>query len=271
MWCYVRAVKAGTMDLLSFVSEAKRIGADGVELLDFFYKDADTERPAVKARLDELGLPCPIFSVANNFAKLEKSDREAQVDRIKFGVDEAVFYGAKVVRVFAGDVAEGLTYDQVRMWIVEGLTDAANYAHDRGVRLALENHGKLAGRGDQVRALIQDVRSNCGHDAMGANPDTGNFVLVDEDSVRAVTEIGDMAYMVHFKDFVPGKGVFSSFSGKTFRGSVIGEGCVDLAGCVKALKACGFDSWLSLEYEGEGDPVSEVERSLVNARNLVSA
>ena len=151
----------------------------------------------------------------------------------------------------------------------EGLTEAANYAHSKGVKLALENHGKLAGRGEQVRALIEDVRSNCGHDAMGANPDTGNFVLVDEDSVKAVSEEASLAYMVHFKDFEPGPGVYSSLSGKQYRGTVIGEGAVDLPGCVAALKRSGFNGWLSLEYEGEGDPIAEVERSLANAKALI--
>src|SRR5690349_10709849 len=97
MYCYVRAVKAGQIDTLGFVREAKQIGADGVELLDFFYTDADAERDAIKAELAQVGLPCPIFSVANNFAKAEQSERDVQLARIQFGVDEAVFYGAGVV------------------------------------------------------------------------------------------------------------------------------------------------------------------------------
>lgn len=271
MWCYVRLVQQGKLDILSFIEEAHRIGADGVELLDFFYKDAPTERVLAKSKLSELGLPCPIFSVANNFAKAEAPERAAQVDRIKFGVDEAKFFGAGVVRVFAGDVTEGLSYDQIRSWIVDGLAEAADYAHSHGIRLALENHGQLAGRGDQVRALIEDVRSKCGHDALGANPDTGNFVLVDQDSVNAVREEAHLAYMVHFKDFAPGQGPFNALSGKQYRGTVIGEGAVDLTGCVAALRGAGFDGWFSLEYEGDGDPIAEVARSLQNARALLSA
>ena len=269
MWCYVRAVQAGQMDILGFVNEAKRIGADGVELLDFFYKDPASERPIVKAELEKIGMPCGVFSVANNFAKIIEADRRAQVDRIKFGVDEAVFYGAKVVRVFAGDVSEGITYEQVREWIVEGLTEAANYAHSKGIKLALENHGKLAGRGDQVVGIVRDVRSRCGHDAMGANPDTGNFVLVDQDSVEAITQIGNLAYMCHFKDFVEGEGVYSSLAGKTFAGTVIGQGQVDLRACVAALRNAGFDGWCSLEYEGTGDPITEVAQSIEAARAIL--
>ena len=270
MWCYVRAVQAGQMDLIEFVTEAKRIGADGVELLDFFYKDAVAERNEVKAALTKLELPCGIFSVANNFAKQETFQRKTQVDRIGFGVDEATFYGAEVVRVFAGDISDGITYDEARTWIIDGLAESANYAQSKGIRLALENHGRLAGRGNQIRAIVEDVRQKCGHDALGANPDTGNFMLVDQDSAEAVAQVAEFAYMCHFKDFAPGEGDYSSLNGDKFKGTVIGNGAVDLSGCVAALSQAGFDGWFSLEYEGEGDPMTEVAESLRNAREILS-
>jgi len=75
--------------------------------------------------------------------------------------------------------------------------------------------------------------------------------------------------MCHFKDFAPGAGVYNSLAGKTYRGTVIGEGAVDLAGCVSALKAAGFDGWFSLEYEGEGDPLVEVAQSVLNSRQIL--
>ncbi len=269
MWCYARAVQQGNFSILDFLNQAKSLRVDGVELLDYFYKDPKEERDSVKAKLEELELQCPIFSVANNFAKVDEDDRLNQLGKIKFGVDEALFYGAKIVRVFAGDVAEGMTYEQAQDWIISGLTQAADYAHDRGITLALENHGKLAGKGSQVRSIIQEVRDNCGHNALGANPDTGNFVLVDEDSVQACQEIGDMATMVHFKDFQIGEGPFVSLSGQKYQGAVIGEGLVDLTGCLSALARHGFNGWLSLEYEGAGDPIVEVRTSVQNARKII--
>lgn len=270
MWCYVRAVKSGHMDLPGFIKEARRIGADGVELLDFFYADPSTDRMVAADTLADLSMPCPIFSVANNFAKPSETERQEQVARVRFGVDEAVFYGAQVVRVFAGDLSEGLGYDQARDWIVDGLTEASDYAHDQGIKLALENHGKLAGRASQVTTLVAAVRDRCGHDALGANPDTGNFLLVDEDSAEAVEQLAGIAYMCHFKDFSPGEGPFKSLSGASYQGTVIGEGSVDLAQCVKVARKQGFAGWFSLEYEGAGDPVTEVEQSLQYARRLLA-
>ena len=282
MYSYHGAVRDGRVDLPGFIHRAKADGADGVELLDFFYKDngQDAEalardRAAALAALAETGLPVPIFSVGNNLAQPDPAEREAHVNRIRFGVDEALHYGAGVVRVFAGDVREGVTFEDARAWIVDGLCQAADYAQERGIKLALENHGKLAGRGEQVRALIEEVRDRTGHDALGANPDFGNFVLVDDSPADAVRAEVAYAYMAHFKDFSEAPSdyadwTFTSLSGGRYLGCGVGEGIVDLRGCIAALKEVGFDGWLSVEYEGTEDCLTAVPRSIARAKALLS-
>ena len=274
MWSYVRAVKDGRLDIAGFIHEARRSGADGVELLDFFYRDVVADRHAADQALRETGLPCPIFSISQNFAKPTEEERRAQLDKIKFGVDEAVHFDAQIVRVFAGDVSEGITFDQARTWIVEGLAEASRYAASKGRRLALENHGTLAGRGEQVKGIIEDVRRLSGNDALGANPDTGNFLIVNQPSHEAIREVADLAYMVHFKDFSPEPEghngfAYTTIDGRKVIGTAVGEGTVDLKQCILALKDAGFDGWLSVEYEGEEDPLTAVKRSIENARKFL--
>lgn len=274
MWSYFHTWKAGKMDIPGFIREAHRIGADGVELLDFFYKDAATERTQALSTLAECGIPCSVFSVAQNFAKTSPEEREQQLQKIVFGVDEAGNYGTNVVRVFAGDVGEGINFDQARIWIVEGLSKASTYAHDHGVRLALENHGQLAGRGEQVKGIIEDVRQLSGNDALGANPDTGNFVLVGQAPHEAIRFVAEYANMVHFKDFKPAleghEGfAYQALDGSKFVGTAIGEGTVNLSACVTELSKAGFDGWLNVEYEAEEDPMTGVPRSMINARTYL--
>jgi len=287
MWSYFHTWRKGGFGVDAFIREAKRAGADGVELLDFFYSDPEGERiqaftPAsvveTKARireaLTETGLPVPIFSVSNNFAKHDPAEREGELAKIRFGVDEASGYGAGVVRVFAGDVSDAVTFDQAREYIVDGLAKASLDAHERGIRLALENHGTLAGRGEQVCGLIDHVRRRCGNDALGANPDTGNFLIVGQASHEAIREVARYAYMVHFKDFAPAPADWKGFAYKTIHGepligTAVGEGVVKLGECIHALKDAGFDGWLSVEYEGEEDPLTAVPRSIENARKYL--
>lgn len=262
MWSYFHAYQAGKIDIPGFIHEAKKIGADGVELLDVFYRERDIahERARALTALEETGLSCGVFSVAQNFAKMLPEDRELELEKIKFGVDEAVHFGAATVRVFAGNPTQGVTFDQARSWIIDGLCKAARYADENGVRLALENHGLLAGRSDQVKSIIDEVRVLTGNHALGANPDTGNFLLVGEQSDTAVRNLASCAYMVHFKDFAHAPAnwtghAYAAEDGTQFVGTAIGEGEVNLQACVAALKEANFDGWLNIEYEAEEDQI----------------
>lgn len=273
MWSYVRLWKEDAIDVPAFIREAKRIGADGVELLDFFIPDPKIQGVRAREALADTGLPCPIFSVAQNFAMPVEEDRKAELQKIVAGMDQAAQFGAKTVRVFSGDLAAGMDFDQAFDWIVSGLTDAANIAEPRGLRLALENHGKLAGTAKQVRNVIDAVRQNCGHDALGANPDTGNFVLSGDDPVKACTSLADVAHMAHAKDFAPAlptdTNAYAGLDGQRWVGTELGKGRVDVRGCLSAMKDGGFDGWASIEYEGEGDVKAEVAASLDFIRRAV--
>ncbi|MER3496398.1 MAG: hypothetical protein C4320_06165, partial [Armatimonadota bacterium] len=255
MWSYVHAWRAGNFGIADFIRAAQETGVESVELLDFFYRNpqdpwSDSATPALiaagrseaHAALRETGLKVAVFSVANDFAKADPAEREGELAKIAFGIAEAQEYEANIVRVFAGDVKPGVSFHEARSWIVEGLTAASRLAEGAGIRLALENHGSLAGQADQVYALIQDVRAGSGTDALGANPDTGNFLVVDADPVASVRKLAPLATMVHFKDFArvgQEEESYRSVSGQGLAGRAVGEGDVDLAGCVAALRAGG--------------------------------
>ncbi len=271
MWSYAAAFRRGQIDIPGFIQEAKRLGVDGVELLDFFWQDRAAELPAVEAALKDTGLPVGVYAVANNFAQPAPEDRAAALTKITDGVDNAVHFGAKTVRVFGGDLGPDLTPDQCLLWMVDGLKDAAAYAYAHGVTLALENHGRLAGRSDQVEMILNAVASP----ALKANPDTGNFLLVHQSPHLAVEALATRAVMCHFKDFHVVPDDYAGFAyvgteGLKFAGTALGEGDVDLAGCLESLHRAGFDGWLNIEYEGEEDPFSGVSRSVDYTRQLLA-
>lgn len=275
MWSYYRVWKNGGFSIADFIHEAEKVGAEGVELLDFFYgaEPAEPQMKAAKAALASTGLPCGVFSVAQNFARREPAERAEELEKIRFGIEQAQVFGARVVRVFAGDVAPGITFDEARGWIVDGLAQASAEAAQAGLRLGLENHGTLAGTGDQVAGLIEDVRAMSGTDALGANPDTGNFHLIDPPSELAVAKVAKFASMVHFKDFRHATNDSEGFEygplSERFVGTALGEGEVNLRACIAELKSARFDGWVNLEYEGEEDPMTAVPRSVAFAKSLL--
>lgn len=270
MWSLHKLYRKGEMDTVGFIEYIGSLGIDGVELLEFFWKDKEKELPKVKETLAKYGLEVSAYAVSNNFVKETKEERDLEVDKIKVGVDMAIEFNSKIVRVFSGDLKPPFTYEQAKEWIIEGLKEGTKYAEKHNVILALENHGLLAGKSSQVREIIELVGSN----HFRATVDIGNFLLVGESSVDAVKNLASVAAHVHLKDF---KRVPPDYEGEAYRGlegvrligTVAGEGEVKLPEVLKILHNSGYRGYLSLEYEGTEDPKYGVEQSIKNTKKIL--
>lgn len=271
MWSFVRDFQEGRIDAEGFVRKAGELGAEGVELLDYFWRDRDAEVGAVKAALKSLGMPVATWAVGNDFVNSDPAERDVSLRTIRDGVDEAANLGAGIVRVFSGNLSEGIGFDDALGWIIEGLAAGAEYAAAHGAKLGLENHGLLAGRSDQVGTIIEKVGSK----ALGANIDTGNFLLVNQSPDKAVADLARLTVSVHLKDFRavsadhPGS-AYTALDGRKYAGTVIGEGDVDLRACLQSLKDVGYEGYLSIEYEGDEDAAEAVAKSIENTRRILS-
>lgn len=272
MWSLVGDAKRGTIDAPGFVRYAAEIGAEGVELLDVFWRDQEREVPQVERALRDTGLPVSAYAIGNDLAQLAEAERAAQAQMIRDGIDMARRLGSPRLRVFSGSEKEGVDPDEAFTWIVEGLRMSAAYATEQGITLVLENHGLFAGRADQVRHIIETVASP----ALRANLDTGNFLLVNEDPVAAIQDLAPLAAYVHLKDFrrlsdgEHSAEAYTGIDGSRYEGTVIGEGDVDLRAALDGLRSAGYDGWLSIEYEGTGEPRTGLEASLRNTEELLS-
>ncbi len=271
MWSVVESVRAGQMNLPQFIEFAGRQNVEGVELLDYFWTDEKSEIPKVKKQIADVGLELAVYSIGNDFFEPNPAERVKQLEQVKHAVDVANKLGVDLLRVFSGSHREGYTLEQGIDWVIDGLSASADYAQQHRVTLALENHGLIAGRSDQVRDIIQRVNSP----ALRANLDTGNFLLVDQNPTDAVRDLAPLAALVHLKDFRladPDQTVhvYKALDGRGYTGAVTGEGMVDLPAVVSILRDSGYTGWLSLEYEGPADPLTiGVPRSLEAARKLL--
>ena len=272
MYSCVRAVQTGQLDLMGFVDYAAAQGVAGVELLDIFWSDAERELPSVKRRIAEVGLEVAVYSISNDFIKPEAEARALELADLKRGVDIARELDVGLLRVFSGSAREGISQAEGEAWILEGLSAGAAYGEAQGVTLALENHGRFAGRSDQVRAIIESV----GSPALRVNFDTGNFVPVGQDPVAAARDLADLVALVHLKDIRPASAdetghVFAGADGQLLTGAIIGAGVVDLPGVRAVLDGAGYAGWWSLEFEGAEEPLEiGVPQSLAAARRLLS-
>ena len=271
MYSCVKAVQAGQFDLMGFVDYAAAQGVAGVELLDIFWTAAEREIPLIKGRIKDAGMDVAVYSISNNFIQPEASARAQELADLKRGVDVALELGTDILRVFSGSAREGVTQAQGMDWILQGLSAGAAYAASQGVTLALENHGKFAGRSEQVRDIIDAVNSP----ALRVNLDTGNFLPVGQNPTEAAEDLAELVVLAHLKDMRPAKGdeashVFADPDGQLLTGSAIGDGLVDLAAIRAVMDGADYDGWWSLEFEGAEEPLEiGVPRSLAAARALL--
>ncbi|MBD2870175.1 sugar phosphate isomerase/epimerase [Paenibacillus sp. IB182493] len=273
MWSVHKYWYDGTWDTVDFLGFAAEAGASGVELLSCFWKDKERDIPRIDEALARYGLKVACFCACNNFIAADEREREAQVKEVTDAVDAAVHFGAKVVRVFSGDVhGDSISYEQGLAYVIDGLSRAAEYAERKGVVLCLENHGLFAGRSDQVNAIIEQVGSN----ALRSTFDTGNFLLVGQSPRDAVDELKHFAQHVHVKDFAKAEegtrgAVIRGLTGELFLGKIAGEGEVDLAYIFSKLKEAGYGGWLSVEFEGDEEPKLGSLKALAHVEKLVAA
>ncbi|WP_025847976.1 sugar phosphate isomerase/epimerase family protein [Paenibacillus ehimensis] len=258
MWSLHRTVRASGWTVMDFLSFCCKEGIDSVELLNVFWQNQDRELDEVVRYCRENGIRVASYAVGNDFVSESEERRSAALREITDAFPVAKALGTSLVRVFSGSLHPGIDYGQALGWIVSGLSEAAKQAEAAGITLALENHGQLAGRGGQVKDVLEQVGSK----ALRSTFDTGNFLLVDEHPSQAIEPLLPYIAHVHVKDFKRHpEGRYTSLGGQTFEGTVAGEGDTHLASLIERLEASGYAGAYVLEYEGTGDEAEGVRGS----------
>ncbi len=132
------------------------------------------------------------------------------------------------------------------------------------VAIAIHNHGPGA-RYDKIEDVLAVVKDR--HPKIGACVDTGHYLRSDVDPVEAIERFGARTFGVHLKDVktVEKDGKRE----KIFK--ILGEGDLNVLGCLQALKKLKYDYLVALEYEeNEKNPVSDLAVCLQNVRAAVA-
>ena len=262
-WSVHQNLFSQKMTVRNFIDFCLENKVDAVELLDCFWED-EKHPSEIKKYLNEIGMPVSAYSIANDFVN-EEEVRAAEIEKVKKGIDMAVYLNTPLLRVFSGDIKEGISFEQGKAWIIDCFKECAKYAEAKGVTMVLENHGRFAGKSNQVKEIIAEVGSN----ALKANTDTGNFLLVGENPLEAVMNLKDNIGFVHFKDFKKSEGEngYMADDGTWFEGTAIGDGDVPLKDIISFLHSVGYSGYLSIEFEGGGDPIEGTLKSINQTTN----
>jgi sugar phosphate isomerase/epimerase len=173
------------LPLEQVVKKAKQLGYDGVEI--------DGKRPhgnpldwpkqrcqKLRAVADGEGIEVYAVAANNDFSSPIVEHREAQIAYVRELIRMTADLGAKTLRLFLGwsgvtrhpqlgryDVARGLwtathkpfSEEETWAWCREGMIEAAKYAGQCGVTLALQNHAPVIKDHRDVLRMVREVSS----------------------------------------------------------------------------------------------------------------
>ncbi len=237
----------GAMSIGDFVDLCSQWGLDGCELTSYYFHRTDAEfLHGLRRRAFRQGLEVSGTAVGNNFCLPKGAEREAQLKSVRDWVDRAGAMGAPVIRIFAGFGQRGQSRADAFELVVDGIRRSCDYAGSKGITLAIENHGILTERGDDILRILKAVD----HEWLGVNLDTGNFHDFPYDNMEKVAP---------FAVNVQVKAELRTDDGKERRP-------VDLKRVVKILRSADYRGYLALEYEGNGDPHQAVPALLQELR-----
>ena len=132
------------------------------------------------------------------------------------------------------------------------------------VAIAIHNHGPNA-LYDKISDVEEMVKDR--HPLVGACVDTGHYLRSDEDPVDAIKRLGKRVFGVHLKDVLTTEK--DGKRQKQFR--ILGEGDLNVLGCLKELRKLDYQYCLALEYEeNPSNPLYDIEVCLKTVRDAAA-
>jgi len=229
----------------SLLEELKATGYDGVEIPVF--SGAPDEFRALGKLLDDIGLERTAISVIPTAdldpLSADAATRAKAVDYLKWCVDCTAALGApciggplhQVLGQFSGAATTEAEFDRAR----EVHRQAGDYAQSSQVRIALEAVNRFESYFATTMDQLADYVASLDHPAIKAMYDTFHANIEETDPVAAYTRNSEHFIHVHISENDRG---------------VPGRGHVPWAETFKAIKASGYDQWLTIEAFGRGLP-----------------
>lgn len=237
-----QATPPNRMTLEDFLRRAHELDVGGVSLESCFIPRVDNEYLArVRALLDEYNLE-RVFAWGHPDGLEGGTNQSAYSEMIRC-FESARIIGAKVMRV----VGSSLRFrDQPHGPQIERLArmfrEAVKVAEDYGIRMAVENHIDFTA--DEMLHLLTDVNSPW----LGINFDTGNFLRLLDDPIKAMIKLAPYVYATHIKDLQVQKGVPAD-EWYFFSCTPVGDGLVDNNRLVQLLAGAGYQGLLAVEID----------------------
>jgi sugar phosphate isomerase/epimerase len=160
-------------------------------------------------------------------AMMEECDRYAEL---------AAAAGTPYLRIFGGQAPDGLEPSEALSLARRRLRQIVKLCHSRGCRPLIETHDDWA-----TAPKVLELLAGMTPDGAGVLWDIEHPFRAGEKPADTVQLLGEFLAYVHIKDSVR--------AGERNRPTLLGEGELPVAECVRALKESGYGGWICLETE----------------------
>ena len=241
------------------------MGFDGIEFLLYQLQSEENsylqklKRQAFHAGLDIMG-----FSTHQGFVFPDKNKRDEEIKKTIHQIELAYQLGIPTMRLNTGrwgttksfdDLMankgiepnlEGYTDDEGFKWVIDAIEQCIPTAEKCGVVLGLENHWGLGRTAEGVLRIVNAVNSPW----LQITSDTGNFL---ENQYKQLEMMAPQTFLIQAKTYFGG--------GKWYTLDI------DYNRVAEIFRKVDYRGYVSVEFEGEADPMVAVPESLELIRN----
>lgn len=269
MMSYTMARQPKHFNVLEMLELTRELDMAGIDFVKMHHDPwQDDKLHGIKIRelrkmTDDHGIPAVCYTFHAPGLGQETPDARRQgVEDVRHGIDVAVRLGAPIIMIITPGTPKW-DLDTARNYWTEGLRQSLPIAENAGVTLTVENfpgeYSCFVTADDFLQAADKapglKLTYDCGNAASG------------EDPINSFVRCANYAVHAHFKDWyisdTPAEGHNRMRDGRYYKPALIGEGAVNHAGCLAAMKNAGYAGCINIEYEGDTYPPDEAVRRAV--------
>jgi sugar phosphate isomerase/epimerase len=231
------------MTLEDFLKRAHELDVDGVSLESCFVPSYNKEYLSeIKGLLDEYNLD-RVWAWGHPDG-LEGGKNEKEYEKMIENFEYAQAVGAKVMRVVGSSLEFRFEPHEPQIERLSKMfSNAVKTAEKYDIKMAVENH--LDFNSDEIFTILNNVRSPY----LGLNFDSGNFVRVLDDPVKAMEKLAKYVYATHIKDLRIQEGVPPD-EWYFFSCTAVGDGgIVDNLKLGRLLEDAGYEGFMAVEID----------------------
>jgi sugar phosphate isomerase/epimerase len=209
----------------------------------------------MKKMINRAGLEVPCLSAHSNLL-----DTSYGVDYLQKAIRFAYILGAPMVNTSEGPKPDWMTDEDAFRIMKYNLDRLLNMAENYNITLTIEPHGYYTTNAEGLLKIMNLSDS----DRLAINFDTGNVTIAGNDSVETLKAVIDHVIHVHLKDITREMRKEGEEFG-VVAGVAVGEGDVDIKGCIDVLKEHGYEGYLSIECNG----VDQLRKSIEYIKKIL--